>query len=149
MQIINPKTQYRCEICGAISEDKEKIEQCEKKGKPEILVNEGDIIYFKDCKETPLLYGREVENYFGLYVELPDYIQHVVDRARVFFNVLNPYKVKKVKREGHNISYVLEGIDGKSADWTSVDYSSGNTFHYPEIHGNEFMTQILEKYNKK
>ena len=149
MKIINPKTLYRCEICGATSEDKEKIEQCEKKGKPEPLVNEGDIIYFKDCKETPLLYGKETDDPFDFYFGLPDYVQKVINRARIFFNVLNPYRVKRVEIKGHNISYILEGIEGKSVDWTSIDYGSGNTFHYPEIDGNELMGKILEKYNKK
>lgn len=149
MQIINTKTLYRCEICGATSENKEMIEQCEKKGKPQPIVNEGDIIYFKDCKETPLLYGKEVDGYFSFNFRLPKYIQDVVDRARVFFNVLSPYRVKKVEIKGHNISYILGGIKGKSADWTSVDYGSGNTFHYPTIDDNELMQKILEKYNKK
>lgn len=149
MQTINSKTLYKCEICGEISEDKEKIEKCESKGKPKILVNIGDVIYFKDCKETPLLYEKEVNNPISSIFGMPTYIQDVIDRARVFFNVLNPYKVKDIQIKGHDISYILEGIDGKSVDWTSIDYSSGNTFHYPEIHGNKFMLEILDKYNKK
>lgn len=139
MQTINPKTLYRCEICGAISEDKEKIEQCEKKGKPEPLVNKGDVIYFKDCKETPLLYGRN-EMY------LPKRVITVIDRARIFFNILNPYKVKDIIIDGHHIEYVLSGTKGKSADWSATD-NFEQWYHYPTIYGNKFMKEILDKYN--
>ena len=45
-----------CEICGRQSEDKDDIEKCENVGVPAPLVNIGDILYFNDCKETPILF---------------------------------------------------------------------------------------------
>lgn len=47
---------YKCEICGRESANIEEIRECENIGIPKPIVSEGDIIYFKDCKDTPLYY---------------------------------------------------------------------------------------------
>jgi len=134
---------YKCEICGRLSDNIKEIEECENKGIPTPIVNEGDIIYFKDCEDTPLYFGilksilNNSEDFFKVY-----------QKASIFFNNLLPYEVSKIIIDGHDILYRLKGIKGKSTSFYSgsIDYEHG--YYYPEIHNNELMNEILEKYNK-
>ena len=57
---------YKCEICGHLYRDIEEAQKCEARGYSEELVKVGDIIYFKDCKDTPILYGKLYEYLEGL-----------------------------------------------------------------------------------
>lgn len=135
---------YKCEICGRLSDNIKEIEECENKGIPTPIVNEGDIIYFKDCEDTSL--------YFGILKSIlnnsEDFLE-VYQKASIFFNKLLPYEVSKIIIDGHDILYRLKGIKGESASFYSgsIDYEHG--YYYPEIHNNELMNEILEKYNKK
>lgn len=133
---------YKCEICGRESTNIEEIRECENIGIPKPIVSEGDIIYFKDCKDTPLYY----EIFNSVLYKSEDFFK-VYQQASIFFNQLVPYEVSKIIIDGHNISYRLKGIEGKSKSFYSgsIDFEHG--YYYPEIHGNEFMNEILGNYN--
>lgn len=135
---------YKCEICGMESDNIEEIKKCESRGLPNAIVSIGDIIFFKDCKDTPLYYW--IAN--KVLYSSKDFSE-VYQRATVFFNELLPYEVSEIIINGHDISYRLKGVKGKSKNFYSgsIDYEHG--YYYPEIYGNEIMTEILEKYNKK
>ena len=146
MIVINRNPLYKCEICGAISENKSVIEACEKKEKPIPLVNVGDIVYFKDCSGTPVLYGEEKSTSTHLFED--DSIGKTMRQARVFLNHLCKYKVKDIKIHGHEVEYILGGIKGESAEWNvSPDFEYW--WHYPSIYGNDLMRKVLEEYNSK
>lgn len=133
---------YKCEICGRESINIDEIEECENKGIPTPIVSEGDIIYFKDCEDTPLYYG--ILN--SLLNKSKDFLE-VYQKASIFFNKLVPYEVSKIIIDGHDILYRLKGIEGKSKSFYSgsIDFEHG--YYYPEIYGNEFMNEILKNYN--
>lgn len=110
---------YKCEICGRESANIEEIIECENIGVLKPIVNEGDIIYFKDCKDTPLYYGI-----LNSAIYKPKDFLEVYQCASIFFDKLVPYKVPKIIIDGHDISYRLKGIEGKSKSFYSgsVDF---------------------------
>lgn len=133
---------YKCEICGEISENKSVIEACEKKGKPIPLVNVGDVIYFKDCEETPVLYGRKE-------IFEDDCISKTMRIASIMLNRLCKYKVRYIKIHGHEIEYILGEIKGESVEWNACN-DFEHWWHYPSIYGNDLMRKVLKKkYNDK
>lgn len=134
---------YKCEICGRQSENKNEIEKCENIGVPVPLVNVGDIIYFKDCKETPILYGKEE---LLMKLSYDSIICQSMKKARLFLNQLLRYEVGDIIIDGHNIEYRLKGIKGES-----VNFSASDDFvyfwRYPVIYDNDFLKDVLEQYN--
>ncbi len=137
------KTLYMCEICGRQSEDKEEIEKCENVGVPVPLVKVGDLIFFKDCKETPILFENEkilteISNESSIYA--------AIRKARIFLNQLLKYKVQDIIVDGHEIEYRLQGIKGESVNFSASD-DFKSFWRYPVIYGNDFMQKILDKYN--
>ena len=146
MKIIHRNPLYQCEICGTISENKSLIEACEKKEPPIALVSIGDIVYFKDCAETPVLWGEEKSVYSHLFAD--DCIGRTMRQARIFLNQLCKYKVKDIKVHGHDVEYILGGIKGESQEWNaSNDFEYW--WHYPSIYGNDLMRKVLKRYNSK
>lgn len=137
------KTMYMCKICGRQSEDKNEIEKCESVGVPVSLVNIGDIIYFKDCKETPILFGNE-----KLLTEISNTgsIYYTMRKARIFLNQLLKYKVQNIIVDGHEIEYRLQGIEGESVNFSASD-DLKTFWRYPVVYGNDLMQEILDKYN--
>lgn len=137
------KTLYICEICGRQSEDKKEIKKCESVGVPISLVNIGDIIYFKDCKETPILFGNE-----KLLTEISNTgsIYYTMRKARIFLNQLLKYKVQNIIVDGHEIEYRLQGIEGESVNFSASD-DLKTFWRYPVVYGNDLMQEILDKYN--
>lgn len=135
---------YQCETCGRTSENKSDIEKCETKGIPKPLVNIGDTIYFKDCEETPVLFGEGKDPFSKLYSD--DIIGVTMREACTCLNQLCEYKVINIIIEGHNVEYIL----GSSEKYHSYDACVGGYhWHYPKIYGNKLMKKILNKYNKK
>lgn len=138
-------TYYQCEICGAKSKYKNAILRCENKGVPTPLVKEGDIIYLKDCKETPVLYvehpSSPITYPIGKLHELKE------EMRQFFIGKLYKYKVSKIKIIGHDIKYILMPIEDEyAANFSYTDYAI--TYTYPTIEGNELMQKVLDLYNK-
>ena len=140
---------YKCEICGRLYRDIEEAQKCEARGYSEELVKVGDIIYFKDCKDTPILYSKLYE-YLDKGIRPPKYIEYAYDHASINFNILQPFEVYKIVYKGHDIYYYLIKIPGKSYSFyfNYIDYTNAERdYWYPEIKGNEFMQKIIDKYN--
>ena len=102
------KTLYMCEICGRQSEDKEEIEKCENVGVPVPLVKVGDLIFFKDCKETPILFENEkILTEFDEYVAFFDDLNTVSNSYKHSLCTFSPSKA-----DGDIfISYTLKDSD--------------------------------------
>lgn len=137
------KILYECKICGRQSEDKNEIEKCENIGVPVPLVSVGDIIYFKDCKETPILYGKEE---LLTKLSFDSNIYQSMKKARLFLNLLLRYEVSDVIINGHNIEYRLNGLKGESGSFSASD-DFVYFWRYPVIYSNDFMQDILDQYN--
>lgn len=142
------KKLYQCEICGYISEDEENVKKCENCGVPIPLANEGDIIYFSDCEETPILYDLYDDKFFSIAFVGNDFYSlktKAYNLARFEFNTLKKYKVEEISVIGHDISYKLSMIEGESHQ--IVIYNKCGTYYYPIIKGNNLMKKNIEKYN--
>ena len=128
MKTILRKPLYECEICHTQNEDMEYILKCESKGVPRQLVNVGDIVFFKDCEETPIMYGANVFDYNFFQVKT---------RCLAYTNKGIHLTVIKINKNGHRISYILGLNDNALIGWD---------FHgdcYPVVNGNELMKKIL------
>ena len=131
---------YKCEICGNTSETKSKIQKCEKQGIPRPLLNIGDTIYFKDCEETPVVFGMEKDFFSDLYDS--DIIGMAIRKVHsTLLNNIYEYKIRDIKIDGHSIKYILEGPTDCTANVGS------RIWHYPTIHGNTLMRKIISNYN--
>lgn len=147
MRIIKQSTIYECDICGARSENKKWIEECEKKGRPIPLVNVGDVVYFKDCEETPILFGEEKKAPHNTHLFDKNIVGKTMRLARqLFLNQLCKYEVAEIKICGHKIEYFLKGIKGESVHFTA-GFEFEYVWHYPTIYGNDFMEKVLREYN--
>ena len=140
-------TYYKCEICGATSTNKEAVIKCENKGAPIPLVKEGDIIYFKDCEETPVLHNS-LPNGSYLRYKLTD----IITKMEWFIGKLYKYRVLKIEIIGHDIKYILGPIPDDDENFANFTYIDLNTtyksYTYPTIEGNELMQKVLDLYNK-
>lgn len=143
------KMLYKCEICGRISEHKSEIEKCERKGRQNPLVREGDIVYFKDGPETPIIYDFDNRLGRALFNNYKEKEYKPKTNGKYPINKIYKYMVAKVDIQGHCISYTLQGIEGESIDFCYQEFDRINTFfHYPTIVGNDMMELVLKLYNK-
>lgn len=149
MIVIERSPLYKCEVCGQIYENKKMAEECEKKEKPILLVNIGDIIYFKDCEKTPVLFGEEKKLPCYSYLFDDNCIGREMRKARsICLDVLYKYEVSGIKIYGHNVEYILRGIKGESTCFNaSIDFE--HFWHYPSIFGNDLMRKVLKEYNSQ
>ena len=126
------KVIYRCEICGSESEDKSIIDRCEERGIAIPLVNEGDQIYFNDCKQTPHYYYEKIDFCTS------DGMKKYINEAHTLLNCLLKYTVEKVFVRGHDVEY-----------WLMLYSEKGTPVFRRILYGNGFMSLILEIYNKE
>lgn len=150
--------QYVCDICGRISTNKNQIIECENRGKPVPLVREGDIIYFKDCQETPIYY-KYVNDKNSVMINYPNYMSYFyeedydlyrhISKSYLVGHVLRAWFIYKIEIIGHGVNYYL----GTQSTGGSFTYGYNNYFDpewvYPVIESNEMMLKILNLYNKR
>lgn len=149
--------QYICDICGRISTNKNQIVECESRGEPVPLVREGDIIYFKDCQETPIYhnYIHDKTPSSGMkkdYASHMDYLYHEehelyrhITMSYLIGSDLREWIVSGIKINGHRIEYHLVTKPGRNR----LIYGSPLSYEiYPVIKSNEEMLKILDLYNK-
>lgn len=153
--------QYVCDICGRISTNKNQIIECESKGRPIPLVQEGDIIYFKDCQETPIYHNYindkspqigivgNYQSYMSyLYVEECDLYKHI-NISYLVGSKLKEWIVAKLEIIGHDIKYYLVTKSGGGNFSYSLYHYFNPEWVYPVIESNDMMLKILNLYNKQ
>lgn len=139
---------YKCEICGSEYLTKKEALECESKGIPNPLVNIGDYIYFRDCKESPILHDVNINNF-----EWDDAIYNAVLKMSYLIGKLYKYRVLDIKIDGHKIQYFLGDYDldreDNIAQYAVIKLDNNyDKFHYPTIYGNNMMQLILNLYNQ-
>lgn len=164
MQIIPQKIipeQYVCDICGRISTNKNQIIECESRGRPTSLVQEGDVIWFKDCEETPIYhnYINDKSPQIGIRENYQSYMSYLCSEERQIYkhittsylvgSKLNEWIVGKIEIIRHDIKYYMVTKLGGG----NFSYSHDNYFNleweYPVIESNDIMLKILNLYNKR
>lgn len=142
-------TNYICEICGNWDTDKNKIIECEKRGIPIPLVEVGDIIYFNDCEQTPVFYGK-IDRMLDMDIDYEFTREgQAIRKSEFFMNQIQKFEVLDIKIKGHNIEYRLGGDEEYGYNFVSLDLTSGKILAYPTIHGNDLMQKVLDLYNRK
>lgn len=153
--------QYMCDICGRISTNKNQIIECESRGRSTPLVHEGDIIYFKDCQETPIYhyYINDKSPQIGIKGNYQSYMNYLYCEERQLYEHINrsymvgcdlrEWAIGKIEIVKHGIKYYLV-TKLKCGNFSYRNYHYfGREWVYPVIESNDMMLKILNLYNKR
>lgn len=138
------KVSYQCEICYRTYKNEKDARDCESKGIETPALKVGDIINFKDCKETPIAYSKVYEKETWGYV----YNEDVIDfwhECLAESSTDSKYKIKEIIKDGHRIRYVVDNMKTFSYE----DYGNWKTLEYPVFYNINVLNIMSASYNNK
>jgi hypothetical protein len=140
------KASYRCEICNKVYNTEDDANHCEAKGIEIPCINVGDVIYFKDCEETPVAYEKyhDIDNRMGDYVLDSDSFWKDIYYHN--YDQIIKYTISKIEQDGHRLLYILKGKGNHKLFWREDKKPDIN---YPTLDKTQIITIQNASYNRK